>query len=80
MKTPILSLIAAAGLSGCVAPGGTHIDRQLNIIGYPVHHTVGLLPLEMTPEQVVDYERLKMQEAERNRRLLDGRVNNVRGW
>ncbi|MBP7773573.1 hypothetical protein KA071_00615 [Candidatus Gracilibacteria bacterium] len=81
MKTPILSLVAAVGLSSCVAPGGTNIGgSQINMIAYPVHRAVGLLPLEMTPEQVVEYERLKMQEAERNRQLLDGRVNNVRGW
>lgn len=80
MKTPILSLIAAAGLSSCVAPGGTHIDHQINVIGYPVHNAVGLLPLEMTAEQVVDYERLKAQEAARNKAILDGRVNNVPGW
>jgi len=38
------------------------------------------MPLEMTPEEVAHYNFLRLQEAERNRRMLDGRVNNVQGW
>jgi hypothetical protein len=73
----LLSLSAAVALSGCVAPGGTYVDKQMNIYS---GRAINLLPLEITPEQMVEYERLKMQEAERNRAILDGRVNNVRGW
>ena len=73
----LLSLSAAVALSGCVAPGGTHIGTQMNVYS---DRAVRLLPLQITPEQMVEYERLKMQEAERNRAILDGRVNNVRGW
>jgi len=78
MKSKILlSIGAAATLSGCVAPGGTYVDKQMIIYS---DRAVSLLPLQVTAEQMVEYERLKMLEAERNRRLLDGKVNNVPGW
>ncbi|MCB9806728.1 hypothetical protein H6768_02350 [Candidatus Peribacteria bacterium] len=81
MKTPsLLALTAAVALSSCTAPDTYVRGDQINVIGYPVHRAVELLPLEMTPEQVLDYQRLQALEAERNKSILDGRVNNVRGW
>lgn len=73
----LLSLGAAVALSGCVAPGGTYVDKQMII---HADRAMWLLPLQITAEQMVEYERLRAQEAERNRSILDGRVNNVRGW
>jgi hypothetical protein len=76
----LLSLGAAAALSGCVAPGGTNIEHQINVIGYPVHAAVPLMPLEMTPEEVAHYNYLRWLEAERKKEMLNGRVDNVQGW
>lgn len=84
MKNLITSMAAASMLSSCVVapPPRNYVHRdQINIIACPVHEAVERLqPLEISPEEFVYFERLRIQEAERNRRILDGRVNNVRGW
>lgn len=72
----VAAALAGAPLSSCVAP-----PPPLIIIQEPVRRTVvDLLPLEITPAQYIEYERLRQEKLLRDQQILNGRVNNVPGY